>query len=77
MTLWSKATGYSGAIALSLTLSMCQSGATVTDTFCQVYEPVCLSRQDTQETQNQVLRNEAAHHELCPVEAEAVTCGGT
>lgn len=43
---------------------------TVTDTFCRVYEPVCMSRKDTALTQEMVTDNEAAFKRLCPVEAQ-------
>ncbi len=57
-----------------LALSGCASGASVTDTFCEVYRPVCLSRADTEETIRQVLGNEAAFETLCLGEAERVEC---
>lgn len=42
----------------------------MTDTFCRVYEPICMSRHDTALTQEQVKDNEAAHKRLCPAEAQ-------
>jgi hypothetical protein len=42
---------------------------TATDTFCRIYEPVCLSHKDTAFTQEEVKGNEAAFKQACPVEA--------
>lgn len=44
------------------------------DTYCRVYQPVCLSRSDTRDTIDQVIANERSFARLCPVEAESVTC---
>ncbi len=57
-----------------LALSGCGTNVIATDTFCEVYRPVCLSRADTEDTIRQVLGNEAAFEALCAKEAERVGC---
>lgn len=42
-----------------------------TDTYCRVYEPVCMSHKDTQATIDQVSENEVVFKRLCPNEAAA------
>lgn len=56
------------------TLSACAKDALETDTSCQWYRPVCLSRHDTEGTINQVLKNEVAFEVLCPVKAKETVC---
>lgn len=52
----------------------CAHDASVIDTSCRWYKPVCLSRTDTDGTIDQVLKNEAAFEAICPVEAKAAQC---
>lgn len=48
-----------------------QKPAFVTDTYCRVYEPVCMSHKDSQGTIDQVTDNEVVFKRLCPAEATA------
>lgn len=50
---------------------MSKTPVSVTDTYCRVYEPVCMSHKDTEGTINQVTENEVVFKRLCPNEAAA------
>ena len=55
-------------IGLMLTLTMltaCATGSPGSSGFCDIYEPVYTSPEDTEETLRQVTRNNAAWLELC------------
>lgn len=58
-------------MAISSCGMMSQKPAFVTDTYCRVYEPVCMSHKDTQGTVDQVTENEVVFKRLCPIEAAA------
>lgn len=54
------------AISCLAVLGGCpQTTRTVTDTYCQVYEPIRASRLDTPETLKQVKRQNRAYDALC------------
>lgn len=69
--MWLRLTG----LLMTLTLlTGCAGRDFVTSDFCLNYEPVCLSRQDTKQTQDAVLLNEAKYEAICPVDAAKVKC---
>lgn len=57
-------------LALALTLILitqagCVAISPATDSFCTIYEPVHMSRKDTEPTKKQIDRNNAAWMEIC------------
>lgn len=76
MTTYSLTKRAATALTLLALTSSCSTPtpASVTDTLCEVYRPVCLSRADTEATIDQVMANERVFAELCPVQAAAVRC---
>lgn len=42
----------------------------VTDTYCRVYQPVCMSHEDSALTIKQITDNETVFYRLCPAEAK-------
>lgn len=71
--MWQKLKHALMTLPLLLTISGCgflsTKPAFVTDTYCRVYEPVCMSHKDSAATIDQVSDNEVVFKRLCPNEA--------
>ena len=51
-------------------LTGCASAPLGTDPACTVFEPICASRADTEETIRQILGHNAAFEAMCGIEAD-------
>lgn len=56
------------AVAAVTTLTGCASAPLGTDPACTVFEPICASRADTEDTIKQIIGHNAAFEAMCGVE---------
>ena len=53
------------SILILTLLTACGPNLRATESFCQVYEPIYMSKADTEKTKQQIDRNNAAWMEIC------------
>lgn len=58
------------AVAAVTILTGCASAPLGTDAACTVFEPICASRSDTEETIRQILGHNAALEAMCGIEVD-------